>query len=145
MQNNLNIARAARLVGIGRHQIQQDIKEGRLDVFEGDVSVESLRLRYPDLRLDHEFELKRAKQIQTNAVHKCPREGTGSKTEMADRINQLQSRLGEAEAQIERYSEIIIESQHRLAKMSENCSREQRQTISAFIHWLIVQSQRKNW
>ncbi|MFT5506936.1 MAG: hypothetical protein ACI8XC_004664 [Gammaproteobacteria bacterium] len=145
MQNHLNVARAARLVGIGRHQIQQDIKDGWLDVFEGDVSIESLRLRYPDLCLDHEFEIKKAKRIQGNAIHKCPPEGTGSKTKMADRINQLQSKLGEAEAQIERYSEIIIESQHRLAEMSEHCSREQRQTLAAFINWLMAQGQRKNW
>ena len=45
MEHHLNIATAAKLVGIGRRQIQQEIKQGNLDVFEGDVTVASLGYR----------------------------------------------------------------------------------------------------
>ena len=64
MEHYLNISTAAKLAGISRRQIQKEIKAGNLDVFEGDVSVDSLVSFYPELKLDHERELNRVERIQ---------------------------------------------------------------------------------
>ena len=139
MEHHLNISTAAKLVGIGRRQIQQDIKAGHLDVFEGDVSVTSLLDFYPQVKLDNERELDRVERIQKNAVFKVQMDSLPSERVMADQLNKLQTKYLESQQKVQEYEGLLMESKHRLEVMQQNCDRKQKQTLAAFIGWMMTQ------
>ena len=139
MEHHLNIATAAKLVGIGRSQIQKEIKAGNLDVFEGEVTVTSLKRFYPHVKLENERELDRVERIQNNAIYKIQADSIPSARVMADHINKLQVRLQEAEQKIHEYESLLLESRDRLQVMQQDCDRKQKQMLSAFISWMMGQ------
>ena len=134
MEHHLNIATAAKMVGISRRQIQKEIKAGNLDVFEGDVTVSSLLSFYPDVKLDNERELDRVERIQHNAIYKVQDDSIPSQRIMADQINKLQVRLQESEQKLEEYEQLMIESKRRLEAMQEDCDRKHRPHVFHFTH-----------
>lgn len=139
MEHHLNISKAAKLAGISRRQIQREIKAGNLDVFEGDVSVSSLLHFYPHLRLDNEREIDRVERIQHNAIFKIQADSIPSERIMADQINKLQSRLRDAEQKVFEYENLLMESKERLEAMQKDCDRQQKQTLAAFLGWMMGQ------
>lgn len=139
MEHHLNISTAAKLVGIGRRQIQKEIKAGNLDVFEGDVSVNSLLNFYPQVKLDNERELDRVERIQKNAVFKVQMDSIPSERVMADQLNKLQVKYLEAQQKVFEYENLLMESKHRLELMQKNCDRKQKQTLAAFVGWMMTQ------
>jgi transcriptional antiterminator len=141
MEHHLNIATAAKLVGISRRDIQREIKAGNLDVFEGDVTVSSLLDFFPEVKLENERELDRVERIQHNAVFKVQADSIPSERLMADHINKLQMRLQEAEQKAREYENLLIESKNRLEAMQKHCDRQQKQTLTAFIGWMMGQYQ----
>jgi hypothetical protein len=139
MEHHLNISKAAKLVGIGRRQIQQEIKAGNLDVFEGDVTVKSLLEFYPQVQLENEKELDRVERIQNNAIFKVQMDSLPSERVMADQINRLQVKLLEAQQKVSEYDHLLMESKRRLEDMQKNCDRNQKQILSAFLGWMMGQ------
>ncbi|MBC8211876.1 MAG: hypothetical protein H8E21_12510 [Gammaproteobacteria bacterium] len=139
MEHHLNISKAAKLVGIGRRQIQQEIKAGNLDVFEGDVSVSSLLEFYPELVLDNEKELDRVERIQNNAVFKVQMDSMPSQRVLAEQLNRMQVKLLEAEQKVSEYEGLLMESKQRLELMQKDCDRKQKQALAAFIGWMTTQ------
>ncbi|MCK5666646.1 MAG: hypothetical protein KAI17_24320, partial [Thiotrichaceae bacterium] len=127
MEHHLNISTAAKLVGIGRRQIQKEIKAGNLDVFEGDVSVSSLRGFYPQVKLENERELNRVERIQKNAVFKVQMDSIPSEIVMANQLNKLQVKYLESEQKVKEYEGLLMESKHRLEIMQTDCDRKQKQ------------------
>lgn len=141
MEHHLNIATAAKIVGIGRRQIQKEIKAGNLDVFEGEVTVTSLKKFYPHVKLENERELDRVERIQHNAIYKIQADSIPSERVMADHINKLHVRLQEAEQKVQEYESLLLESRDRLELMQKDCDRKQKQTLTAFIGWMMGQYQ----
>lgn len=142
MEHHLNISKAAKLVGIGRRQIQNEIKAGNLDVFEGDVTVTSLLKFYPQVQLENERELDRVERIQQNAVYKVQMDSIPSERVMADQLNRVQVQLFEAQQRVAEYENLLMESKNRLEIMQKSCDREQKQTLAAFIGWMMTEYRR---
>lgn len=139
MEHHLNISTAAKLVGIGRRQIQKEIKAGNLDVFEGDVSVTSLLGFYPQVQLNNERELNRVDRIQKNAVFKLQNDSLPSERVLADQLNKLHIKYQDAQQKVEEYEALLMESKYRLELMQKDCNRQQKQTLAAFTGWMMAQ------
>ncbi len=144
MEHHLNISRAAKLVGISRRQIQRDIKAGNLDVFEGDVTVNSLLQFYPQVKLDNQRELERVERIQQQAIFKVQMDSLPSERILADQLNKMQAKYLEAERRVMEYEALLMESKHRLELMQKDCDRKQKQTLTAFIGWMMTQYRRSH-
>ena len=139
MEHHLNISKAAKLVGISRRQIQKEIQAGNLVVFEGDIPVNSLLEYYPHVKLDNERELDRVERIQKNAVYKIQMDSIPSERVMADQLNKLQAKYLAAQQKVQEYESLLMESEHRLELMQKDCDRTQKQTLAAFIGWMMTQ------
>jgi hypothetical protein len=48
----LSVSKAARMLGISRFDIQDQINSGKLQTHEGYVTIDSLRLAYPNAGVD---------------------------------------------------------------------------------------------
>ena len=144
MEHRLNASKAAKLAGISRRQIQKDIQLGTLDVFEGEVTVKSLMMRYPSMEMHNMKEIKRVARIQQRASSKMSTDFLPSDQVVVDQINRIQTKLDDAHMTIAGYEELIFEMKDRLTVMKEDCDRQQKQTLAAFINWMMTQYQQRH-
>lgn len=70
MSHYLPLSRVARLVGLGRSEIQGMIREGRLETFDGQVEIEELLRVFPDVRWEQEGDYRRVQEIKDKAFGK---------------------------------------------------------------------------
>jgi len=143
MERRLNASKAAKLAGISRRQIQKDIQLGKLNVFEGEVTVKSLMMRYPSMEMHNMKEIKRVARIQQRASSKVSTDFLPADQVVVDQINRIQTKLDDAHMKIAGYEELIFEMKDRLTVMKEDCDRQQKQTLAAFINWMMTQYQQR--
>jgi len=58
---------------------------------------------------------------------------------LADQLNKLQVKYHDAERKVQEYEELLMESKHRLEMMQKDSDRKQKQTLTAFIGWMMAQ------
>ncbi|MDJ0779514.1 MAG: 2Fe-2S iron-sulfur cluster-binding protein [Gammaproteobacteria bacterium] len=63
MAQRISLSRAARLVGVKRGTLQQQIRAGDLQTFEGEILLADLLQAYPDARVEDSSMLERVEQI----------------------------------------------------------------------------------
>lgn len=139
MEHQLNLSRAAKLAGVSRREIQRQIREGKLEVFEGDVKISELKQLYPNLKINHQRELDRVERIRDNAVRKIQIDSLPPEYLLAEQVNRLNRELTEARSQIQSYQHLVLEMNERLTHIQDNCDRQQKQTLGAFINWMMTQ------
>ena len=67
MSRRISVSRAARLVGVKRGTLQQKIRSGELNTFEGEISLTDLLQAYPNATIDDSSMLERVEQIMEQA------------------------------------------------------------------------------
>jgi CDP-4-dehydro-6-deoxyglucose reductase len=63
MARRISLSRAARLVGVKRGVLQQQIRAGRLQTFEGEILLPDLLQAYPNAQIEDSSMLERVEQI----------------------------------------------------------------------------------
>ena len=68
MAKRISLSRAARLVGVKRGVLQQQIRSGELQTFEGEIVLSDLLHAYPDAQIEDSSMLERVEQIIEQAT-----------------------------------------------------------------------------
>jgi CDP-4-dehydro-6-deoxyglucose reductase len=68
MAKRISLSRAARLVGVKRGVLQQQIKSGQLQTFEGEIVLADLLHAYPNAQIEDSSMLERVEQIIEQAT-----------------------------------------------------------------------------
>ena len=68
MAKRISLSRAARLVGVKRGTLQQQIRKGDLKTFEGEIVLADLLHAYPDAQIEDSSMLERVEQIIEQAT-----------------------------------------------------------------------------
>ena len=63
MAKRISVSRAARLVGVKRGVLQQQIRAGELQTFEGEIVLTDLLQVYPNAQIEDSSMLERVEQI----------------------------------------------------------------------------------
>ena len=63
MAKRISLSRAARLVGVKRGVLQQQIRAGELQTFEGEIVLADLLQAYPNAQIEDSSMLERVEQI----------------------------------------------------------------------------------
>lgn len=71
MSRLLSVSRAARLVGITRGALQKRIRQGDLQSFEGEVSLDELANLFPDMQLEDKSMMEKMDQFVENALQRA--------------------------------------------------------------------------
>lgn len=71
MPRLLTVSRAARLVGVSRGTLQQQIQDGELTSFEGMVDIDELTHVYPQVELEDNSILEKIEDIVEHALHRA--------------------------------------------------------------------------
>jgi len=70
MSHFLPLSRVTKLVGISRHALQEMIRGGGLDTFDGMVELNELLRAFPEAKWDDDAEFRRVTEIKEKAFGK---------------------------------------------------------------------------
>ncbi|MDH5784013.1 MAG: hypothetical protein OEZ16_00215 [Chromatiales bacterium] len=138
MGHRVGIARAAHILGIDRHDLQQMIRSGELHTFEGEVDLDELRQHYPTMALDEDMMVERVKLIRGAAFARRVRERVMPESEELEiRLHKRDVALGVAEAQLKKYRGCIEELAQLMGDLNRGATDEQKQMIMVINSWLL--------
>ncbi len=119
MTHRLSVWRAAQLVGVARGVLQQQVREGALELSDGLVSTEALRRLYPTARLEETGLAERVTQIRDEAFGRRVRERLlPSQEVLAQRLFAQSQELADVRRHLQRYHGLVIELQQRVRELA---------------------------
>jgi CDP-4-dehydro-6-deoxyglucose reductase len=143
MERLIDASRAARMAGVSRTEIQQLIADGRLQTFEGKVSIDELATIYPELDTSRSYMSEVVDQIKEDAVGKRHRDRMADADLDPDALRQ---ELGKARREVayyreraERYRDVLRSLKERLVALQEHS--DQKSRIEALIQWISQKTQ----
>lgn len=138
MGQQVGVAKAAHVLGISRHELQQLIHDGDLNTFEGQVDLDALRQRYPTLALKDDPIKERIDLIRGTAFARRVRQTvTPDKDELEVQLRKRTTELSVAEAQMKRFRGCIEELAQLLGDLNREASTEQKEVIRVINSWLL--------
>ena len=115
MQQRLGLSRAARLVGVARGTLQQQIQRGELASFDGTVSADDLLRLYPAARLESDTGFERVTKIKEEAFGRRVRERMLPSQEiLSHRLFEQSRELSDLRAHLQRYHTMVVQLRERL-------------------------------
>lgn len=140
MTRLVGVARAAKMLGIGRSKLQGQIRKGELPTFEGQIDLDLLQDLYPTARLDSSVSVDRARHIKETAFGRRVVDRVLVEEEMlSTKVHNLQRDLSIERLRAKRYQDIVDDLGRQLNKLQENASLEQSMTIACLKGWLLEQ------
>lgn len=137
----LSVSKAARMLGISRFDIQNQINNGKLQTHEGYVTIDSLRLAYPNTSLDSEQDrrIQKMQQIKNAAIMKMEVDTiTHNENEKAymDIITNLKSKLYKEEIKNQHYELVFSELTEHLNMLEKHCHSEDKVALHQLQNWV---------
>ena len=133
----LSLSRAARLIGVLRHDLQKKIREGALPAFDGMVTIDDLMQAYPNAQLEDDTEYSRVQQIKEKAFGKRVLERVMPTAEtLAARIIELSKELALNQSQSEHFKVLLEQLRNRLDGISAEAEGSMKTALSELAIWL---------
>ena len=130
MSHFLPLSRVTRLVGISRHALQEMIRGGTLDTFDGMVELNELLRAFPDAKWDDDAELRRVTEIKEKAFGKRVFErAMPDKEVLSARLIELGNEYAATKALLMHYSQVLSWLDEKIDEIEEDQSRETRHAL----------------
>ena len=125
MPRLLTVSRAARLVGVSRGTLQQQIQDGELPSFEGMVDIDDLTRAYPQVELEDNAMMEKIEDIIDNALKRARGEKlrkliSPDLSTLAARVASLSKELARIKKQNQFLTEILNETQNSLQELQDS-------------------------
>jgi CDP-4-dehydro-6-deoxyglucose reductase, E3 len=137
MSHFLPLSRVTKLVGISRHALQEMIRGGTLDTFDGMVELNELLRAFPDAKWEDDAEFRRITEIKEKAFGKRVFErALPDKEVLAARLFELGNEYASTKALLMHYSQVLSWLDEKIDEIEEDQSAETRHalhTVRAFI------------
>ncbi|MGA7750424.1 MAG: 2Fe-2S iron-sulfur cluster-binding protein [Gallionella sp.] len=137
MSHFLPLSRVTKLVGISRHALQEMIRGGTLDTFDGMVELNELLRTFPGAKWDDDAEFRRITEIKEKAFGKRVFErALPDKEVLAARLFELGNEYAATKALLMHYSQVLSWLDEKIDEIEEDQSAETRHalhTVRAFI------------
>jgi CDP-4-dehydro-6-deoxyglucose reductase, E3 len=137
MSHFLPLSRVTKLVGISRHALQEMIRGGTLDTFDGMVELNELLRAFPETLWDDDAEFRRITEIKEKAFGKRVFErAMPDKEVLSARLLELGNEYAAAKALLMHYSQVLSWLDEKIDEIEEDQSKETRHalhTVRAFI------------
>src|SRR5512137_163338 len=130
----LTLSRAARLIGVGRGELQRQIREGRLPSNDGLVSTEGLLVLYPDFRLEDSGAFEQVARIKEQAFGRRVLErALPGREVLAQRLYAHSQELADARRHLARYHALVVAVQQRIDALAGEAPDAGWRELQAFI------------
>jgi CDP-4-dehydro-6-deoxyglucose reductase len=137
MSHLLPLSRVAKLVGQPRHTLQEMIRSGSLETFDGMVELDELLRAFPQVKWDDDAEFRRVTEIKDKAFAKRVRErALPDKDVLAARLNELGDDFAAAKALLLHYGNVMTWLDEKIDEIEEDASDETHHalhTVRAFL------------
>jgi len=133
MANLLNLAMAAKMAGVSRRDVQQQIRDGKLHTFEGMIRVAELVRVYPDTKLENTEMLTFVTEVKRNAVNKL---NELDPERLVQQIGELRRMLAQEHQTNVAYFHIINELKTRLIDVQSQCDKKDQAMLETMMVWL---------
>jgi CDP-4-dehydro-6-deoxyglucose reductase len=125
MPRLLTVSRAARLVGVSRGKLQQQIQDGELPSFEGKVDIDDLTRAYPQVELEDNAMLEKIEDIIDNALKRARGEKlrkliSPDLSTLAARVASLSKELARIKQQNQFLCEVLSDTQEALMELEQS-------------------------
>ncbi len=140
--NVLTVAKAAKVLGISRQEIQQKIQSGELETFEGKVTLEQLTEVFPTAaRVETSAVLERMRFIKDNAyANRVQTAHIPDAYTLMGQVQKLRMELRIAREQRLAHLRLIHELTHALQEMQESCDSQQRVLVGNLLRLIAKHS-----
>jgi plasmid maintenance system antidote protein VapI len=139
MDHDLSLSQAARMVGVPRKVLQQQIQQGELSTFEGHLRMSELLKLYPDTVPANSGMLEKVRRIRQAAVLKGTSDGHPDPERMASDVQRLKVQVSMLQDQVESYRRLSDEMADRLVALQESCDKRQSMILGTLIGWYMHQ------
>jgi CDP-4-dehydro-6-deoxyglucose reductase, E3 len=137
MSHLLPLSRVSKLIGISRHALQEMIRGGTLDTFDGMVELEEMLRAFPEAKWENDAEFRRVTEIKEKAFGKRVFErAMPDKEVLAARLAELGKEYASTKAMLMHYSQVLSWLDEKIDEIEEEQSKETRHalhTLRAFL------------
>jgi CDP-4-dehydro-6-deoxyglucose reductase, E3 len=137
MSHFLPLSRVTKLVGISRHALQEMIRGGNLNTFDGMIDLNELLRAFPEAKWEDDAEFLRITEIKEKAFGKRVFErALPDKEVLAARLFELGNEYAATKALLMHYSQVLSWLDEKIDEIEEDKSAETRHalhTVRAFI------------
>ena len=140
MAKFVNVAKAARILGVSRSRMQELIRTGELQTFEGQVDVQELRNKFPGLAFNESSPIvERTRIIKDTAFGERIQKLVEPPTDVLQaKIRRLSVDLNVERTKARDYQGIIEDLLNKLSEMQEFSNDSQRRLIHDLNIWLVA-------
>ncbi|MGA7595736.1 MAG: 2Fe-2S iron-sulfur cluster-binding protein [Gallionella sp.] len=138
MSHLLPLSRVTKLVGITRHALQEMIRGGALETFDGMVELNELLRAFPEAKWDDDAEYRRVTEIKEKAFGKRVFErAMPDKEVLSARLIELGNEYAAAKALLMHYSQMLSWLDEKIDELEENQSRETRHALHSLRAFIV--------
>lgn len=139
MAKYVGVAKAARILGVSRARLQELIRNGELETFEGQVEIEQLRKSFPALAFNDPDIEERTRIIKESAYgNRLQQLITPSAEVLQAKIKRLSVDLNVERTKARDYQDIIEGLLEKLSEMQQDADPKQRELIYELNIWLLA-------
>ena len=140
MNHLLPLSRVAKLVGISRHTLQEMVRSGELDTFDGKISLGELLRAFPDAQWEDDAEFRRITEIKEKAFGKRVFErALPDKEVLAGRLYELGNEYAASKALLMHYSNVWSWLNDKIDEIAEDKNAETQSALHAVRAFLMRQ------
>jgi hypothetical protein len=139
MDRLLSLSQAARMAGVPRRLLQQDIQNGRIEAFEGHIRLSELHKTYPDVDPDRSAMVEKVDRIREAAAMKANRDFKPSVDHLCSELQRARVELDRLYDEVEGYRQFAAETENRLLALQEQCDARQAMMLGTLVGWFMNQ------
>lgn len=139
MDRLLSLSQAARMVGVRRKVLQQEIQDGKVEAFEGHIRMSELLKVYPDASQDKSGILEKVQRIQDAALMKGVGDVSQDPDRLAAELHRLKIQYGMVQDELAGYKQLAQETETQLLDFQSRCDRQQAKLLGTLIGWYMHQ------
>lgn len=139
MAKYVGVAKAAKILGISRARLQELIRNGDLETFEGQVEIEQLRKNFPAMAFGEPDINERTQIIKESAYGNRLQQLVKPSAEVLEaKVRRLSVDLNVERTKARDYQDIIEALLDKLSEMQRGSDSKQRELIYEINIWLLA-------
>jgi hypothetical protein len=139
MDRLLSLSQAARMAGVPRRLLQQDIQNGRIEAFEGHIRLSELHKTYPEVDPDRSAMVEKVDRIREAAAMKANRDFKPSVDHLCSELQRARVEIDRLYDEVEGYRQFAAETENRLLALQEQCDDRQAMMLGTLVGWFMNQ------
>ena len=137
MENLISVAKASKLLGIKRSELNEQLRAAEIPTFEGNVDFEAVKAIAPAISLCESEILDRVRYIRENGQKTDRHEVEGrSVQDLAAEVRKLRTDLMVEQRTADHYEQILVDLARKLGDLQSSDNAETKATAFGLCEWL---------